>query len=116
MSSGFSFAYNSSMNRNQVLHVWQPRLEYGLAWARAHLIVLAVIYALIDIGQVTRTNSLGVRLNQYITQRDKVYLEVQGLTISVAQARSLQLLSSKSQGMTEPQSVLFAGSQNLKNQ
>jgi hypothetical protein len=96
------------MNRNQVINVWLPRLEYGLHWARMHLIVIAVCYCLIYIGQVTRTNNLGQKLNTYLRQRDAVYEQMQELNILAAQARSINSIQSRSQGLVQPTSVLFA--------
>lgn len=94
------------MNRNQVLNVWVPRLEYGLAWARLHLIAIAVCYCLIYIGQVTRTNSLGGKLSKIVVQRDQLYYEVEALNAKVAQAGSIK--SIQAQGLELPQSVLYA--------
>lgn len=95
------------MNRNQVINVWLPRLEYGLHWARMHFITLAVIYALLYIGQVTRTNNLGQKLNTKLAQRDVLYEQVQELNIQTVQAGSIRELRQHSQGLVEPTSVVF---------
>lgn len=95
------------MNRNQVVNVWLPRLEYGLHWARLHFIAIAVIYALLYASQVTRTERQGVKLNKLLTQRDDLYNQVQDLNIKAVQANSITVLRQNSQGLVEPTSVVF---------